>query len=591
MPDDGTPSCRVISATQSLIQIEVLDPEAFKGEPARNLCMGSYLEIGDDDGLRILALVYGYRLKDPTERDGGGAAAVSFVLDAQPIGFLDASGQFVRGGQQIAIPPTRVRIAEPATLAAIYASAEESSRLCFGKLAQDANIDVPINGDVFFGRHVAVVGSTGSGKSCTVAGILQTATKRSANQATRGVLANAHVVLFDLHGEYGRAFPQDKRLDINSLKLPYWLMNAEELEELFVLGGDRSHNQTAQFRHAVSENKRRHNPGANKVSYDTPVYFSIEEVFNYLHNLNVEVIGKKENEGVPKLKQNDTLVTRREDHYFAGKLTFVESSTAAATKASNGPFHGEFDRFLFRLRSMLDLDRLAFLLQAKKPDGTPFVTADAQGLVSDVIGYGVASQNVTLIDLSGVPFEVQGLVVSLISRMIFDVGFHLKRTTPDPRDIDGDIAFLAVYEEAHKYVPNSGEARFGAASRSIERIAKEGRKYGVGMMIVSQRPSDVSETVFSQCNSCVVMRLTNPADQDYVKRLLPDFVKAVAESLSTLEQREALIVGAAIQVPSLVRVDGVEHTPDSADIAFQKEWRKDWIALPFARVMDGMRRY
>lgn len=592
MPDAPANSYRVVSATQTLIQIEILDPEAFKGAAARQLRMGGYLEIGDDDGLRIVAVIQGYRIKDPGGNDDAGTAPLpSFVLDTQPIGFLDREGKFVRGGQQIAIPPTRVKVAESETLEAVYCGAGEAGALCFGKLAQDESILVPVDGDVLFGRHVAIVGSTGSGKSCAVAALLQTGIKPSDDQCGRGVLANAHIILFDLHGEYATSFPNARRLDIATLKLPYWLMNAEELEELFIAGGERSHNQAAQFRHAVSENKKTHNAGYPRVSYDTPVYFSLEEVFNYLHNLNVEVIGKKDGEGCPKLADG-TLIPQREARYFIERLSFAEQSTAKDTKASYGPFQGEFDRFLFRIRAMMDSERFTFLLKPEKAAGGPFKTDDAEELVSRVIGYGAGQKaNVTIVDLSGVPFEVQSLVVSLISRMVFDVGFHLKRTMPSPRDLNGDIAFLVVYEEAHKYVPRSEDARFRAASRSIERIAKEGRKYGVGMMIATQRPSDVSETVFSQCNSCIVMRLTNPTDQEYVRRLLPDFVQAVAESLSTLEQREALIVGAAIQVPALVRVDHIEHTPDSRDIKFQQEWRRDWIDMPFARVMDGMRKY
>ncbi len=592
MPDAPAASYRVVSATQALIQIEILDPEAFKGAAASQLRMGGYLEIGDDDGLRIVAVIQGYRIKDAGGGDAAGTAPIpSFVLDTQPIGFLDREGEFVRGGQQIAIPPTRVKVAEAETLKAIYCGAEEAGALCFGTLAQDESILVPVDGDVLFGRHLAVVGSTGSGKSCTVAAILQQGLKPSADQCGRGVLSNAHIILFDLHGEYATSFPTARRLDISTLNLPYWLMNAEELEELFIAGGERSHNQAAQFRHAVSENKKAHNAGYPRVSYDTPVYFNLEEVFNYLHNLNVEVIGKKDGEGCPKLADG-TLIQQRGTRYFATRLAFAEQSTAKDTKASYGPFQGEFDRFLFRIRAMMDSERFAFLLKPEKTPGNPFKTADAEELMSKVIGYGSGSKaNVTIVDLSGVPFEVQSLVVSLISRMMFDVGFHLKRTTPSPRDLNGDIAFLAVYEEAHKYVPKSEDARFRAASRSIERIAKEGRKYGVGMMIVSQRPSDVSETVFSQCNSCVVMRLTNPADQEYVRRLLPDFVRGVADSLSTLEQREALIVGAAIRVPALIRVDAIAATPDSRDIKVQQEWRRDWLDMPFARVMEGMRKY
>lgn len=148
-----------------------------------------------------------------------------------------------------------------------------------------------------------------------------------------------------------------------------------------------------------------------------------------------------------------------------------------------------------------------------------------------------------------------------------------------------------VYEEAHNYVPNSPLARFRSVTKSIERIAKEGRKYGVCLMIVSQRPSEISETVFSQCNSFVAMRLTNPADQNYVRRLLPDAIGGLTDALPSLAQREALVLGECIQVPTLLEVAEVTERPHSHDIPVLQEWRKDWADLPFERVLSGMKRH
>jgi len=583
--------CRVASVSQDLIQIEVLDSTEFKNQTGRRLTIGSHLHISDDDGHSVIAIVHAYRIKDPTATTSDASkSSPTFILDAQPVGFITPEGDFKRGGQQIAIPPTRVSVASPDILKSIYV-AKSATALALGTLAQEDSIPVPIDGDRFFGKHVAVVGSTGSGKSCTVARILREGIQASDDQQERGVLNNSHIVLFDLHGEYSTAFPAAHTLNVSNLQLPYWLMNSEELEEMFILSDERnSHNQVSQFRHAVVENKRRHNAGAKKVSYDSPLYFSLEEVYRYICNMNSEVIGKEDGEGVPVLAKDREKVSRREDRYFQSELAFCETSQTKGSKASPGPFRGEFDRFCLRLRTVLDDERLGFLLKPRKADGSEFVTNDLAAIIGDIAGCTPGGRaNITIIDLSGIPFEVTSLVVSLISRIIFDVGFYLKRTAKSPDDASA-IPILAVYEEAHIYAPNSHLARFRSVTRSIERIAKEGRKYGICLMIVSQRPSEIAETIFSQCNSFVVMRLTNPADQNYVKRLLPDSVAGLTDSLPTLEQREALVLGDAIAVPTVVRIGEVAEKPSSQDVPVLTEWRTDWKDLPFADVLLGMKR-
>jgi DNA helicase HerA-like ATPase len=145
-----------------------------------------------------------------------------------------------------------------------------------------------------------------------------------------------------------------------------------------------------------------------------------------------------------------------------------------------------------------------------------------------------------------------------------------------------------VYEESHNYVPRREAARYRSVKRAIERIAKEGRKYGISLMIVSQRPAEISETVFSQCNNFVAMRLTNPADQQYVKRLLPDNLNAITDALPTLEQREAIVIGDAITVPSLVRIDDVADAPDSHDVEFLQEWKRNWLDV---QMTDALARW
>jgi len=383
---------------------------------------------------------------------------------------------------------------------------------------------------------------------------------------------------------------------VEQLVLPYWLMNSEELEEMFIESNENnSHNQVSQFRHAVIENKKKHN--SCRITYDTPVYFNLREVFNYITNLNNEVIGKQTGEGLPKLADSNgenssgsELIQNREEHYFQDVLKFVVPSTANATKASNGPFNGEFDRFIRRLETKLVDERLAFLLKPLKPDGAEYKTDDIAQILRQLTGYPKANDegksNITIIDLAGIPFEETSIVVSLISRILFEFSFFFKKNQPS----DTEIPILVVYEEAHKYVPNSSLTKFRSVRAAIERIAKEGRKYGISLMIVSQRPSEISETIFSQCNNFIAMRLTNPADQNYIKRLLPDTVSNIIENLPSLEKQEAIIIGDAITLPTIVHIDSIEQKPKSIDIDVLTEWQKDWHDLDFLPILRKMQR-
>jgi uncharacterized protein len=192
---------------------------------------------------------------------------------------------------------------------------------------------------------------------------------------------------------------------------------------------------------------------------------------------------------------------------------------------------------------------------------------------------------VTIVDLSGVPFEVLSITVSLISRILFEYGYHYKvmRTKASER-INNDAPLLLVYEEAHKYVPKSDLAKFRASKFSIERIAKEGRKYGVTLLLSSQRPSEISETIFSQCSNFIAMRLTNPSDQSYVSRLLPDTLGNLCAKLPTLGAGEALLIGEAVVMPSLIKVAPCSPEPSSTDIPYFQLWKEEWKNLNFGEI-------
>lgn len=587
---DITDLAKVVAVGPDSIEIEISSTDEYE-QLDEQLQLGSYVQISDGEGSqnKLIAVVRGYRIKDSLGNERGETEThPRFVLTLQPVGRLE-DNKFKRGGQQITIPPKLVEIASSGLLEIIYGSIPEGKRFSFGKLAQDERVRVDLDGDRFFGKHIGVVGSTGSGKSSTVSAILQAGIRQTQLQRSSGVLNNSHIIIFDLHGEYEGAFPDAHVLGAEDIKLPYWLMNSEELEEMFIESNElNSHNQVSQFRNAVIENKKKCNPDIAKerISYDSPVSFSLEQVFNYLTNLNAEVISKIPGGGAPKLSDG-RIVRDRSEFYFEKIHEFVPASRSKADEAGGGPFFGEFNRFLMRLEARRNDKRLDFLLAPKRNNQNAFHSEDLQEVLEQFLGYGTQKTNVTILDLSGIPFEVLSIVVSLVTRLIFTFSFHFKKLH---RTDGAEVPFLLVLEEAHNYISRAEGAKFNSVRKAVERVAKEGRKYGVSLMIVSQRPSEISETVFSQCNNFVAMRLTNPTDQNYVRRLLPDNVSALTDSLASLEQREALIIGDSVALPSLVKVDEIQDLPTSLDVAFLAEWKKDWYEEAFSGVIQKWRK-
>lgn len=576
---------RVLESSPNSISIQIQDAKIFE-ENKKKLQIGKYVEISDGNLNKVVAIIQ--NIKSTVSES---TSELKFVLQTQPIGYIEGDA-FNRGTSLIPSPTEPVFVMEESTMDLIYSSNKNYS-FPFGKLAQNNGVDFKIDANKFFGKHIALVGSTGSGKSCTVSKILQDVIGISnGKNINLNSQKNSHIIIFDIHSEYKSAFELDAGekfslniLDFEGLKLPYWLMNSEELETIFIEGNENNHhNQVSQFKRAVILNKEKFNPTLkDNVNYDTPVYFSIEEVYNYIWNLNHEVISKLSGENCPKLSDNTLITDTEKLVYFDSRLDFVVQSTAVANKASNGAFHGEFNRFISRLETKLSDKRLDFMLKSTKVDGSIFLTEDFGDILKQFLGY-LDKSNVTIIDLSGIPFEVLSITVSLVSRLVFDFAFHyskIKHLT----DEYNDIPFMIVCEEAHNYIPKTGGAEYRASKKSIERIAKEGRKYGLSLMVVSQRPSEVSETIFSQCNNFISLRLTNVNDQNYVKSLMPENSNAIADILPNLGQGECLIVGDATLIPSVVKLDMPNPEPKSQSIRFQDEWQNDWKDVSFDAVI------
>jgi DNA helicase HerA-like ATPase len=581
----------VLSCAPEAIIVAVDNLEAFE-KNKEGLQVGRFLKIAQGNHDFTIATIL--NIKGTNNIGSDGKPIWSFQIECQAIGTLVEDKMFERGSLLLPVPTEHAFIAEKDTLDKMF-SADGDHDFPLGKLSMNKAIDLMINGNRFFSKHIAVVGSTGSGKSCTVASVLQDVVGIAQHKnKNKGKQNNSHVVIFDIHDEYTAAFTLEKeeaftlsRLDIDSLQLPYWLMNSEELESMFIESNEaNSHNQVSQFKHAVVLNKEKHNPAVQEVTYDTPIYFSIKEVYYFIENLNREVIGRLAGEDKPKLADGNLVANRKV--YFDKIHDFVANSTAAAARATNGPFNGEFNRFVSRLEAKLADKRLRFLLNAKKADGQAHVTADFETLMKQFIGY-LDKANVTIVDLSGVPFEVLSITVSLISRLIFDFCFHYSKLQHAQGKLN-DIPVMLVCEEAHNYVPRNDHVAYRASRKSIERIAKEGRKYGLSLMVVSQRPSEVSETIFAQCNNFMSLRLTNDADQTYVRRLFPDNANAITEILPNLAPGECVVVGDAVLLPAVIKMPLPVPEPHSQSVKVHKEWREQWRDVVFAQVIERWRK-
>ena len=534
MAEEKKVSAEVISVYPNKVKIAVDDD--FIQSASETLKIGSYIRISDDDDIALIAMIDNFLIEVPEE----GTAKRRYIIEANPLGVVKDK-KFQRGGDTIAIPPKKVEPAKESEILSIYShSTKEAEKFTFSSLSSNKKIRIPVNGNKFFNKHIAVIGSTGSGKSHTVTKIIQQAVEQKNGDFS---LNNSHIIIFDIHSEYKSAFPNANILGIDDLVLPYWLLTSEELEELFIDTEANDHNQRNVFKEAVITDRKNKFTGdvadKPKIHYDSPLLFDINKVLEFAKEKNSEMI--------PGAKEG----------------TFKQ-----------GTLNGKLTNFVSRLENKLNDKRFDFLLGDKSKK------ISFEETIKQLIGQSTTPKsNVTILDLSGVPFEVLSITVSLISRMIFEYGYYYKkiRTRKDPSEkINNDTPFLLVYEEAHKYVPKSDLVKYRASKKSIERIAKEGRKYGVTLLLASQRPSELSETIFSQCNNFVAMRLTNPIDQNYVKRLLPDTLGNLTDKLPSLQAGEGLLIGEAVILPSIIKVDECSLPPSSNDIPYWELWKEEW---------------
>ena len=437
----------------------------------------------------------------------------------------------------------------------------DGPRLSLGTFTLDEDATAYLNGNKLFQRHAVIVGSTGSGKSWTTARLLEQI----------GELPHANTILFDIHGEYGPlegdgfqhlriAGPQDVEqqsgLDEGVLHLPYWLLGYEALVSMFVDRSDQNApNQAMVMSRSIIEAKQATLAAGDpdgigeNFTVDSPVPFSLDAVLTRLSELNVEMV------------------------------------PGANGREKQGDFHGKLSRLIARLEAKKNDRRLAFLFSP--PDACMEMNWLAR-MVHQIVGSRGNQEDgvggIKIIDFSEVPSDVLPLMVSLLARIVFTTA---QWTPPDERH---PIALMC--DEAHLYVPErlGSSSADGVSVEIFERIAKEGRKYGVGLVIISQRPSEVNRTVLSQCNNVVAMRLSNGDDQNVIRRLLPDSLGSFGDLLPVLDIGEALVVGDASLLPTRIRVAEPTNKPNSQTIGFWDRWSEGAAAQDTPRAVRAWRR-
>jgi len=448
------------------------------------------------------------------------------LLQLMPLGNIASDGSFSRGANQFPSLGAGVYTITTNQLGTLFDTFRRYG-VHLGRHSQYPELKVYFNPGPLFGRHLAILGQSGAGKSWTVTSILQ---------RTVEALPRAHIVLLDIHGEYGwrdadgklhSAFSEDmaRHVDARALEIPYWLLTYAELVDLLIDRSDPNASLQMAFMREVLSNLRKkanRDLGLDSLSVDSPVYFSIKEMYLQF---------KKANE-----QQSDFGKTR-------------------------GPLFGAFDEFLVRFQAMFNDSRYNFLFKPKRRTES----AHLESLLRDFVGLGEPKRPITVIDLSVVPHDVRPTITAQIARLAFEFNYW----NPQRRE----FPLLLVCEEAHQYIPRETDLQHSATRRAVERIAKEGRKYGVGLCVVSQRPLELSETVLAQCSNFICLRITNPDDQAYVRRLMPEGEQDLSDTLASLRRGEALVVGEAVPLPTRLQIYKPDPIPASQDVPVDQAWR------------------
>ncbi len=485
--------------------------------------IGSYVVIRQAH-IAVLAMVFKMREED---RFVQGERQTDRFFSLIPVGELKQDETFIRGVRHYPTPGARVYAVGLAEINAIFSQFRDY-KFFIGHLSAHKDYHLSLDPRALFGRHFAIIGQTGAGKSWTVTSLIQRTIK---------AMPKSNLILLDLHGEYcwkdaagniQSAFPAETvhYLEATELEMPYWMMTYAELVDLFIDRADSGASiQMAFMREVLQQLKRKSAKeiGLGVVSVDTPIYFSLVEMYRQFKSANEE----------------------RKDF---GKVT--------------GALFGQFDEFLVRMQSRFNDVRYDFLLKPKKRNNS----ASMAELLREFVGVGAHQSNITVIDLSSIPTDVRPAVCAQVGRLAFEFNYW------NPRRREFPITLIC--EEAHAYIPREKNGQYEGAKRMMERIAKEGRKYGVSIGVISQRPTELSETMLAQCSSFICLRTTNPDDQNYIRGLVPEAEGDLADILASLGRGEALVLGEAAPLPTRVQIYKPDPEPKSNDVDYFTSWRK-----------------
>ena len=443
---------------------------------------------------------------------GGIHAQIDFLGEGDEERLTGRIHGFRRGVTQYPIPGALVYPATSNDMRQIYASDGRSS-IQIGTVYPTRDIRAGLYIDAFLGKHFALLGSTGTGKSTSAALLLH----RICETAPEG-----HIMMIDPHGEYATAFrTTGKVFDVSNLAMPYWLMNFEEHCETMLtsMGEQRQEDADILARCLLqARSKNRLADAMGRITVDSPIPYVLSDLTNVLQ---VE----------------------------AGKL---DKSTTSAP----------FIRLKNKIDELRNDPRYQFMFSGM------LVTDTMADFIGRIFRMPADSKPISIIDVSGVPSEITSTVVAMLARLVFDYAIWGRDEKMRP--------ILLVCEEAHRYVPNEKNADGSSVGRILSRIAKEGRKYGVSMGLITQRPSDLAEGVLSQCGTIIAMRLNNDRDQAFVRAAMPEGSRGFLDSIPALRNRECIISGEGVSIPMRVTFDELEEMkrPASADPSFTELWRQ-----------------
>lgn len=421
---------------------------------------------------------------------------------------------------------------------AISGKATEYKSLEIGYFASNRDVSAVLDGNRFFQRHACIVGSTGSGKSYTVASILEKTNE----------LPYANMIVFDLHGEYNELSYADQIKicdEPEGLHIPLWFFNYEEIHSLFVESseGTSTNQRAAVINYILRAKKEYINNNMSEVSEeivtaDTPIPFSAEELIEYLENQNI-------------------LEVETGEIYKTG-----ENKGQAKTK--KGQYYDKLTNLITRLRTKMDDKKYGFVFNEKDTINADYLNQFAKRIM------GNTKYRIKVIDLSEVPSDMLAIIIGIVTRIIYDIQFW---NTPSKDEVRHPLVLAC--DEAHIYMSNDTSKMKAVEKKSLEifeKIAKEGRKYGIGLLIISQRPAELNTTIMSQCNNIVSLKITNDRDKTAVAAMLTDSLVGIVEMLPNLDVGECVVVGDAIMLPSKIILDKPKEKPKSATIDFWDRW-------------------